>query len=93
MAEQTQFSVQLKLLDGYKFEIDFGDAGQIFSDEPPPLGAGDGLDVVACGVFHECHPRSLPEAGVNRYVDRAINHSGTFGHGRATGRGTGQPGA
>lgn len=42
MAEQTQFSVQLKLLDGYKFEIDFGDAGQIFSDEPPPLGAGDG---------------------------------------------------
>lgn len=42
MAEQTQFSVQLKLLDGYKFEIDFGDAGQIFSDEPPPLGAGEG---------------------------------------------------
>lgn len=42
MAEQTQFSVQLKLLDGYKFEIDFGDAGQILSDEPPPLGAGDG---------------------------------------------------
>ena len=41
MAEQTQFSVQLKLLDGYKFEIDFGDAGQIFSDEPPPLGAGE----------------------------------------------------
>ncbi|WP_348733859.1 OsmC family protein [Rheinheimera texasensis] len=42
MAEQTEFSVQLRLLDGYKFEIDFGDAGQLLSDEPPPLGAGEG---------------------------------------------------
>lgn len=42
MAESAQFSVQLRLLNGYKFEIDFGDAGQIFSDEPPPLGDGDG---------------------------------------------------
>lgn len=42
MAEQTEFSVQLRLLDGYKFEIDFGDAGQLLSDEPPPLGDGEG---------------------------------------------------
>lgn len=42
MAEQPQFSVELRLLDGYKFEIDFGDAGQLLSDEPPPLGEGTG---------------------------------------------------
>lgn len=42
MAEQPQFSVRLRLLDGYKFEIDFGDAGQLLSDESPPLGAGEG---------------------------------------------------
>lgn len=42
MAEPAPFSVQLRLLDGYKFEIDFGDAGQLFSDEPPPLGEGEG---------------------------------------------------
>lgn len=42
MTESTQFSVQLTLLDGYKFEIDFGDAGQLLSDEPPPLGQGEG---------------------------------------------------
>lgn len=42
MAEQPQFSVELRLLDGYKFEIDFGDAGQLLSDEPPPLGQGEG---------------------------------------------------
>ena len=42
MAEPAPFSVQLRLLDGYKFEIDFGDAGLLFSDEPPPLGEGEG---------------------------------------------------
>lgn len=42
MADSTQFSVQLRLLHGYKFEVDFGDAGQLLSDEPPPLGKGEG---------------------------------------------------
>lgn len=42
MAEQPQFSVELRLLDGYKFEIDFAEAGQLFSDETPPLGEGTG---------------------------------------------------
>lgn len=42
MAEQPQFSVELRLLDGYKFEIDFGESGQLFSDETPPLGEGTG---------------------------------------------------
>ncbi len=45
MAEQTespQFSVQLTLVEGYKFLVDFGDMGQLFSDEPEPLGLGEG---------------------------------------------------
>ncbi|MDZ7870587.1 MAG: OsmC family protein [Rheinheimera sp.] len=42
MAEQPQFSVALRLLDGYKFEIDFAEAGQLLSDETPPLGEGTG---------------------------------------------------
>lgn len=42
MSDQPQFAVQLKLLEGYRFEIDFGDMGQIFSDETPPLGDATG---------------------------------------------------
>lgn len=45
MAEQQdnpQFSVQLSLVEGYKFLVDFGDMGQFFSDEPAPLGLGEG---------------------------------------------------
>jgi uncharacterized OsmC-like protein len=42
MTESNSFSVQMRLISGFKFEIDFGDAGQVFSDEPPPLGEGDG---------------------------------------------------
>ncbi len=42
MSEQSKFSAQLRLLHGYKFEIDFGDPGKIFSDEPSPLGANGG---------------------------------------------------
>lgn len=42
MSESSSFSVHLKLLSGYKFEIDFGDAGQIISDEPEPLSGGEG---------------------------------------------------
>lgn len=42
MSESSSFTVHLKLLSGYKFEIDFGDAGQIVSDEPAPLGGGEG---------------------------------------------------
>ncbi|MBN8446428.1 MAG: OsmC family protein [Gammaproteobacteria bacterium] len=42
MTDQPSFNVTLRLLKGYKFEIDFGNAGNIFSDEPAPLGNGDG---------------------------------------------------
>lgn len=40
--DNPQFSVQLSLVEGYKFLLDFGDMGQLFSDEPPPLGLGEG---------------------------------------------------
>lgn len=32
----------MKLLDNYVFEIDFGDFGKIITDEPEPLGQGEG---------------------------------------------------
>ena len=32
----------LKLLENYIFEIDFGDFGKIITDEPEPLGQGEG---------------------------------------------------
>ncbi|RMH38064.1 MAG: OsmC family peroxiredoxin, partial [Gammaproteobacteria bacterium] len=36
------FAVSLRLLKDYKFEVDFGDFGQLITDEPPPLGEGAG---------------------------------------------------
>lgn len=37
-----EFSVTLKLLENYVFELDFSDMGKIISDEPEPLGQGEG---------------------------------------------------
>ncbi|MBC3765094.1 OsmC family protein [Neptunicella marina] len=42
MADNPQFSVNLTLLEGYKFEVDFGDAGTLITDEPQPLGENNG---------------------------------------------------
>lgn len=42
MASEEPFSISLKLLDGYRFEVDFGDAGTLLTDEPEPLGANSG---------------------------------------------------
>ncbi len=42
MSEQAPFSAHLRLLQGYKFEIDFGESGKIYSDEPLPLGTNQG---------------------------------------------------
>ncbi|KZZ13208.1 hypothetical protein A3758_02300 [Oleiphilus sp. HI0118] len=39
---QTTVHLGLKLLDNYVFEIDFGDFGKIITDEPEPLGQGEG---------------------------------------------------
>lgn len=42
MAETKAFKVKLDLLEDYVFKIDFGEFGYILSDEPAPLGAGEG---------------------------------------------------
>ena len=42
MAEEKQFSVRVTLLENYVFQIDFGEFGYLVSDEPPPLGDGEG---------------------------------------------------
>lgn len=36
------FSVSMKLLENYLFEVDFGEFGNVMTDEPPPLGGGEG---------------------------------------------------
>lgn len=40
--ENPSFNVTLKLIENYKFEIDFGEFGQLITDEPVPLGSGEG---------------------------------------------------
>ncbi|WMS88618.1 OsmC family protein [Pleionea litopenaei] len=40
--EHSTFEVALKLIDNYRFEVDFGAMGQIETDEPEPLGEGSG---------------------------------------------------
>lgn len=40
-APQT-FTVSLELIDNYRFQVDFGDFGQLLTDEPAPLGDGQG---------------------------------------------------
>lgn len=42
MADNNRFKVSLELLEDYVFKIDFDEFGYILSDEPPPLGAGEG---------------------------------------------------
>ncbi len=41
MADNS-FWVGLRLLDNYRFEIDFGDGGNLIGDQPPPLGGSEG---------------------------------------------------
>lgn len=42
MSEHNQFSVKMELLENYLFKVDFGDFGDVLTDEPPPLGNGEG---------------------------------------------------
>jgi uncharacterized OsmC-like protein len=42
MSEEKSFSVKLELLENYLFQIDFGDFGDLITDEPEPLGNGEG---------------------------------------------------
>ena len=43
---EPAFSVKLKLLENYVFQIDFGDFGNIITDEPSPLGNDEGPNPV-----------------------------------------------
>jgi organic hydroperoxide reductase OsmC/OhrA len=44
MTDQEKFSLSLDLLDGFRFEVDFGTEGlpRLVVDEPPPIGSGSG---------------------------------------------------
>lgn len=42
MAEAKSFSVDIKLLENYIFQVDFGEFGNVLTDEPEPLGHGEG---------------------------------------------------
>lgn len=42
MDDTNSFSVNLELLENFVFKIDFDEYGYILSDEPPPLGEGEG---------------------------------------------------
>lgn len=39
---EDHFNVSLTLLENYVFKLDFGEAGNILSDESPPVGQGEG---------------------------------------------------
>lgn len=40
--ENPTFEVNLELLGNYKFKVDFGSFGEMMTDEPEPLGSGEG---------------------------------------------------
>jgi len=42
MSDDKTFSVKIELLENYMFKLDFGDFGDIISDEAEPLGNGEG---------------------------------------------------
>ncbi len=40
--ENKTFNLSIKLLENYLFQIDFGEFGNFMTDEPEPLGGGEG---------------------------------------------------
>lgn len=42
MGDHKTFSLTVELLEDYVFKIDFDEFGYILTDEPPPLGQGEG---------------------------------------------------
>ncbi|MCB1649107.1 MAG: OsmC family protein [Pseudomonadales bacterium] len=40
--DKNQFTLKLKRIENYLFQIDFGEFGNILADEPAPLGGGEG---------------------------------------------------
>lgn len=67
--EEKSFTVNLRLLENYLFEIDFGEFGNIMTDEAPPLGAGEGPSpsaMLAASVAVGCSAKgnSKPRKGI-----------------------------
>ncbi|MDX1492110.1 MAG: OsmC family protein [Pseudohongiellaceae bacterium] len=44
---EKQFSISLRLVENYLFNIDFGEFGNLLADEPEPIGAGEGPNPAA----------------------------------------------
>ena len=42
MGAHSGFSVKLELLENYVFKVDFGEFGDVITDEPAPLGHSEG---------------------------------------------------
>lgn len=40
--DEKQFTLKLKRIERYVFQLDFGEYGNILADEPEPLGGGEG---------------------------------------------------
>ncbi len=40
--DEKQFTLKLKRIERYLFQLDFGEFGNILADEPEPLGGGEG---------------------------------------------------
>lgn len=82
--KDNQFCVKLKLIENYLFQIDFGEFGNLLTDEPAPMGGGEGPDpasLLAAAVVN-CLSASLMFA-FRKYKDDAgeltATVTGTFG--------------
>ena len=67
---EGDFKLSLELIEDYKFVIDFGSFGEITTDEPEPLGSGEGPNpsrVLAASVAN-CLAASLMFA-LRKYKD------------------------
>ncbi|MGJ8690389.1 MAG: OsmC family protein [Gammaproteobacteria bacterium] len=40
--DEKQFTLTIKRIENYLFELDFGEFGNVLADEPAPIGGGEG---------------------------------------------------
>jgi len=40
--DENQFTLTIKRIENYLFELDFGEFGNVLADEPAPMGGGEG---------------------------------------------------
>ncbi|NIR61874.1 MAG: OsmC family peroxiredoxin [Gammaproteobacteria bacterium] len=63
MTEPADFSLELRQVEGYAFDVDFGldGAGPLRADEAPPLGAGSGphASLLLAAAVGDCLSASL----------------------------------